>query len=419
LGKSPFSQRAITGLDAVTSTIEFLAIHTIAFWYRRKRLCGHELEVRFSLEKQNILIIGGGIGGLTSAIALGKDGHRLTIAEKDPDWAVYGVGIIQQGNVVRAMKQLGIIDDYLDSGFGFNFVEVCIPTGEMVARIPSHPLVEGYPANMGVSRPGLHKVLGDRAIAAGAEVRLGLTVNRLDDDGTQVTAHFSDGTSDSYDLVIGADGLYSRTREQIFPESPKPEFTGQSVWRYNFAKPADLDCLRAYDGQIGIGLVPLSETLMYMYVTTPEPDNPWYETNGLAAAMQGKLAGAPPAIAALAADITVDKEVVYKPLETIMIAGDWHKGRVVLLGDAVHATTPHLGQGAGMAIEDSIVLAEEIANADTPEAAFAAFRNRRFERCKYIVDASLAICNGQLGKSPRVDQADATRAMFVETAKPI
>ena len=371
------------------------------------------------MKNLNILIIGGGIGGLTSAIALGRDGHRLTIVEKDPDWAVYGVGIIQQGNVIRAMKQLGIIDDYLDSGFGFNFVEVCIPTGQMVARIPSHPLVEGYPANMGVSRPGLHKVLGERAKATGAEVRLGVTVEALEDDAAQVTARFSDGSSGSFDLVIGADGLYSRTREQILPEQARPEFTGQSVWRYNFAKPADLDCLRAYDGQIGIGLVPLSENLMYMYVTTPEPGNPWYETKGLAASMRSKLEGAPPAIAALASQINVDEEVVYKPLEALMIEGDWHKGRVVLLGDAVHATTPHLGQGAGMAIEDSIVLAEEIANADTPESAFAAFRNRRFDRCNYIVTASLAICHGQLGKGPRVDQADATRAMFEETAKPI
>ena len=72
----------------------------------------------------NILIIGGGIGGLTAAIALGKAWHRLTIIEKDPDWAVYGVGIIQQANVVRAMAQLGIIDDYLEAGFGFDFVVV-------------------------------------------------------------------------------------------------------------------------------------------------------------------------------------------------------------------------------------------------------------------------------------------------------
>lgn len=371
------------------------------------------------MQGQDILIIGGGIGGLTSAIALGRDGHRITIIEKDPDWAVYGVGIIQQGNVVRAVKALGIIDDYLDAGFGFDFVEVCIPTGACVARIPAPQLVEGYPANVGIGRPALHAVLGNRAKAAGASVRLGLTVDALEDDGTRVTARFSDGTSGSFDLVIGADGLYSRTRGQIFEGAPQPGFTGQSVWRYNFEKPADLDCLRAYDGAIGIGLVPLSSTLMYIFVTTPEPGNPRYAVEGLAARMRDRLKDAPPGIAELAAQIQDDAGVVYKPLETLFVDGDWHKGRIVLLGDAVHATTPHLGQGAGMAIEDSLVLAEEIARAQTPHEAFTAFRARRHDRCKYIVDASLALCRGQLGLGPRIEQATATRDMFDIVSQPL
>ena len=102
-----------------------------------------------------------------------------------------------------------------------------------------------------------------------------------------------------------------------------------------------------------------------------------------------------------------------------MLDGPWHKGRVVLLGDAVHATTPHLGQGAGMAIEDAIVLADELAQHDAPEAAFSAYRDRRFERCRYIVEESLAICRGQLGKGPPVDNANATAEMFAEVAEPI
>ncbi len=101
------------------------------------------------MRHQNILIIGGGIGGLTSAIALGRNGHQLTIVERDPAWAVYGVGIIQQSNVVRAVKQLGIIDDYLSAGFGFDFVEVYLPNGDRAARLPTPRLVDGYPANVG------------------------------------------------------------------------------------------------------------------------------------------------------------------------------------------------------------------------------------------------------------------------------
>jgi 2-polyprenyl-6-methoxyphenol hydroxylase-like FAD-dependent oxidoreductase len=92
---------------------------------------------------------------------------------------------------------------------------------------------------------------------------------------------------------------------------------------------------------------------------------------------------------------------------------------VVLLGDAVHSTTPHLGQGAGMAIEDVIVLIEELQRHSIPEAAFTAYRERRFSRCKYIVDASLAICRGQLGVGPRIDQAKATREMFDIVARPL
>ena len=371
------------------------------------------------MKSQNILIIGGGIGGLTSAIALGRDGHRISIIEKDPGWAVYGVGIIQQGNVIRAVKQLGIIDDYLDAGFGFDFVEVFTPTGEKVARMPSPKLVEGYPANVGIGRRALHAVLGARAKAAGADVRLGVVAEALEDDGEGVTVRFSEGESERFDLVIGADGLYSRTREQLFPAAPKPEFTGQAVWRYNFPKLDDLDCLQAYEGKIGAGLVPLASDLMYIFVTTPEPGNPWYPLDGLAAAMRAKLAGMPAAIAALAEQITDDAAVVYKPLESQFITGDWHKGRTVLLGDAVHATTPHLGQGAGMAIEDSLVLADEIARAETPESAFAAFRARRYERCKFIVETSLALCHGQIGLGPVIEQATATKAMFEVIAQPI
>jgi 2-polyprenyl-6-methoxyphenol hydroxylase-like FAD-dependent oxidoreductase len=111
--------------------------------------------------------------------------------------------------------------------------------------------------------------------------------------------------------------------------------------------------------------------------------------------------------------------VVYRPLEGLLLDGPWHKGRVALLGDAVHAATPHLGQGAGMAIEDSLVLAEELARHDDLDAALTAYRERRFERCRYIVESSLAICHGQIGLGPPVDNARATAEMFAMTAQPI
>lgn len=371
------------------------------------------------MDAQRILVIGGGIGGLTAAIALRATGHDVHVIERDPDWSVYGVGIIQQSNVVRAMSELGLLDDYLSAGVGFDAVEIFLPDGTMIARVPSPRLVEGKPANVGIGRCALHKVLGDRTLASGATVQLGVTTASIEDDGAGVNVAFSDGSSGRYDLVIGADGVYSQTRSALFPDVPEPQFTGQAVWRYNFPRPEGLDALQVYNGRTGVGLVPISSTLMYMYVTTAEPDNPRYPREGLAATMRGKLAETAPAIRALAEQIVDDEGVVYRPLEGLLVEGPWHKGRVVLLGDAIHATTPHLGQGAGMAIEDSLVLADELSRHDNLDTALTAYRDRRFDRCAYIVRESLAICHGQIGRGPPVDNAKATHAMFAIVAPPI
>ena len=367
-----------------------------------------------------ILIVGGGIGGLTAAIASCRKGFQVEIIEKDPDWTVYGVGIIQQANVVRAVAQLGILDEYLDASVGFDFVEVYRPDGGLIARIPTAKLAEGYPSNLGISRPALQKVLGDNARKAGAAVRLGVVVERLDQGENGIDVAFSDGTKGYYDLVVGADGLYSQMRQEHFPEARAPEFTGQGVWRYNLPRPEGMDCLRSYEGQVASGLVPLSRDLVYMFVTTPEPGNPRYPHDGLAAAMREKLQQAALPMREMAEQITDDEGVVYKPLEWHFMEGDWFKGRLVLIGDAVHGTTPHLGQGAGMAIEDGIVLAEELAaHVGDISGALKAYQQRRFERCKYIVEASVAICMSQLGKGPHLEQAPATTEMFKVTAQPI
>ncbi|MDT8398591.1 MAG: FAD-dependent oxidoreductase [Pseudomonadales bacterium] len=371
------------------------------------------------MKELSILVVGGGIAGLTSGIALSRKDFAVQIIEKDPEWSVYGVGIVQQSNVVRAVDQLGIIDDYLDAGFAFDRIDVYKPDGELAARIPAPRLTEKYPAQLGIGRRALQEVLADSATSLGAKVRLGVVVKSLQEDENGVEVAFSDDSRGRYDLVIGADGVYSQIRDMIFPDSPQPEFAGQGVWRYNFRRPAAMDSLSVYEGPVGTGLVPLSEELMYMYVTSPEPGNPRYPRKGLAKAMRGKLGNAPPVIAEYARQITEDDEVVYKPLNWLMIEGDWYKGRTMLIGDAAHATTPHLGQGAGMAIEDSVVLAEELSRQSSIYKAFDAFMKRREERCRYIVETSVAICKGQLGEGPLVNNAAATAEMFKVTAEPI
>lgn len=366
------------------------------------------------------LVIGGGIGGLSAAIALRQAGFEVDIIERDPKWSVYGVGIIQQANVVRAVAQLGVIGDYVASGYGFDHVKIFAPNGQEVATVPTPTLAEGYPSNVGIGRPALQKVLGEKAQAAGAKLRLGITVSRMQDDGHCVSVAFSDDITGVYEGVIGADGVYSQTRKELFPEAPKPEFTGQSVWRYNFKRRPEVQGLWVYNGSPGVGLVPMGQDIMYMYVTTAEPGNPWFDKDKLAQEMRSRIENHPsPVIRELATEITEPEGIVYRPLEGLMLDGDWSKGRVALLGDAVHATTPHLGQGAGLAIEDAIVLADELSKTEDVAAAFVAYRERRIKRCEYVVKSSLAICMGQLGKGPLVDNHKATAEMFQVVAEPI
>lgn len=371
------------------------------------------------MDRLSVLVCGAGIGGLTAAIALRQSGFAVELIEKDPQWSVYGVGIIQQGNVLRAVQQLGLLDRYIDAGAGFDAVEVYLPNGVRAARVPSPRLLPDKPANLGVSRRALQQVLADAALAAGARIRLGVTVSAVTQDDHAVEVTLSDGQTLRCDLLVGADGVHSQMRSLVAPDAPPPAFTGQAVWRYNLPKPAGLDALHVYNGRTGAGLVPISHELMYLYLTTPEPGNPRYPTAGLAQQMQSRMAGCAPAIQQLAQQITDDAAVVYRPLEWTLLESDWHRGRIVLLGDAVHTATPHLGQGAGMAIEDSLVLAQMLTEHDQMSVALHAYRERRFDRCAWIVRESLAICMGQLGQGPPVDNAKATAAMFAITAQPI
>ena len=343
----------------------------------------------------------------------------MTVAERSDGNSVEGVGISQQANVVRALASVGLRDEYLAAGYAYEAVEIYAPDGALVARIPSRSLIEGYPASLGIPRPALQKVLAAAAIDAGAHISHRTSVLEMSQFDEHVEVVLTEGTKDRYDAVIGADGIYSQMRGMLFPRAAPPQFTGQAVWRYNLPRPAGFEALQVYNGPTGVGLVPMSDRQIYIYATTPEPDNPSYPIEGLAARMRERLARCSPKIREVAEQVVDDKAVVYRPLEIVFLDGPWHKGRVALLGDAVHATTPHLGQGGGMAIEDAVVIAEELERHASPQEAFAAYQERRFERCRYVVERSLEICRGQLGQGPLVDNARAGQEMNALLAQPI
>ena len=374
------------------------------------------------MDLNSVLIVGGGIGGLTAAIALRRKGYPVEIIERDPAWSVYGVGIIQQMNVVRAMNDLGVLEAYLEKGSGFSTTTIYAgPGGVQDARFET-PRLAGpdYPSNAGIRRRDLQQVLGDEAKRLGSIVRLGITIATMDDTGDGVDVTFSDGSTGRYDIVIGADGIFSATRDAILPDAPKPEYTGQWVWRYNLPRPDSLEGIEIFVGPCNAGLVPMTNDLMYMFLVSQEEPDMMLPTDGAAAAMRARINMAPPQITSLMDQITDDAGVVARPMEVIFLKDHpWHKGRVVLLGDAVHASTPHLAQGAGMAIEDGLVLAEELENASDTETAFSTYRTRRFDRVAFVAENSIRVGEMQMGKVPPFDAGALTGQSIKLMCEPI
>lgn len=370
---------------------------------------------------KKVLIVGGGIGGLCAAIALRRQAIEVDLVELKTQWTVYGVGIIQQSNVVREMAKLGVLDGYLDAAYAFEDVTINTTAGEQLAQIPGQRLAgPKYPANVGISRLALHQVLSETTIALGASIRLGLSVQSLEQVDEGVDVLLTDGSRDCYDLVVGADGLYSRIRGLLFGEQYRPRFTGQSVWRYNFPRAAGIDHLTTFQGPAGnAGLVPLGRDQMYLFVTSHEPANPRMDAATLATQMRQRLSGFTGLIGELREQILDSDQVVYKPLEVVFVSEPWYRGRVVLIGDAVHATTPHLGQGAGMAIEDAVVLGEELVADGSVEQQLERFMARRYERCKFISESSVLAGDNEMTHDSGFDRIGLVRRMLEVTAEPI
>ncbi|MFY7828610.1 MAG: FAD-dependent monooxygenase [Flectobacillus sp.] len=335
-----------------------------------------------------ILIVGGGIGGQSVAIALKKAGFEPEIIELHQEFNVYGVGIIQQANALRALDAIGVADEAIRRGSPYGKVKLCIPTGQQIGEAGTPPIGR-FPSHNGISRKILHDILFEEAQKVGVKYRMGLTVESIINQETGVEVTFTDGSSGSYDILVAADGINSKVRKMVFGEY-KPNYVGLSVWRYAFPRPKDLDTGYIYFGKKSkIGIIPMTADKCYIFVNSAEGENPIIPESELVEKLKSYMRAFPvPIVQELVEQVTDAKLVNYRTLETLKLPEPWHKNRVIVIGDAAHATIPQLGSGAALAIEDAVVLTEELQKSTTVDEAFDNFMNRRLQRCQMVVEAS-------------------------------
>ncbi|MGS0684300.1 FAD-dependent monooxygenase [Nakamurella sp. GG22] len=343
-----------------------------------------------------VLIIGAGLAGCAAAIRLAEAGVSVELIDVKPDVAAVGSGITLQGNALRALNRLGVWDTVQRKGYAFNTLGLRAPDANGTLLVELDDVRTGgpdLPATAGMYRPDLARILIDRAVDVGAKVRFGVAGTRLTQYDADVEVTFSDGTASSYDLVIGADGVRSWTRQAIGIEL-ETQPTGMGIWRIFAPRPAGVtrtDLIYGGPSYIA-GYCPTGENTLYAYIVEPAvdrsdttPEERLDIVRELASAYHGPWDD-------IRAGLTDPSRINYTKFETHVLEAPWNRRRVVVIGDAAHVCPPTLAQGGAQALEDALVLTELLVDRDTMDnTLWEAFADRRLPRVKTVVDASLQL----------------------------
>jgi 2-polyprenyl-6-methoxyphenol hydroxylase-like FAD-dependent oxidoreductase len=243
----------------------------------------------------------------------------------------------------------------------------------------------------------------------------------MNEDAEGIEVRFTDGEARTYDLVVGADGLNSHVRKALFPEVAEPAYTGQGVWRAVLRRPANINNAIMWMGpHLKAGVNPVSPDSMYLFLTEDRPTNERIDSSEFLSLLRKLLSNfSAPELKEIAEQLNESSHIIYRPLEGLLVERPWFKGRVVLIGDTVHATTPHLASGACIGIEDALVLAEECERADDVETALSRFQERRWERCRMVVQNSKRLGDIEISGGDKQEHASIMRESLLALAQPI
>jgi len=323
------------------------------------------------------IVVGAGIGGLSAAIALRRGGHDVMVLERAPRLDPVGAGITLFANAMDALGRLGVAEAVAAAGAPARHSAILTSDGRELSTLPVE-LLDGMVA---VHRGDLQAAL----LQAAGEVRLGVEVTDIDQSGDGVVVKAADGSEERGDLLVGADGLWSRIRGSVI--SAAPRYGGYAAWRGVSPVAIETGHLSESWG-IGerFGLVDIgSQTYWFATANTPEGETD--DPSERKAELVRRFSGWHAPIATVL-DATPETTILRNDVYFLDPLPDWSAGRIVLLGDAAHATTPGVGQGAAQAIEDAVVLADELARHEEPADALAGYESVRRPRAELALKLS-------------------------------
>jgi len=333
------------------------------------------------------LVVGGGIGGLSLARELALRKLPVTVLEKAPRIAPVGAGIIMNPNAMHVLERNGLAQGLRAQSWPYLQRETCNRRGRTLALRDYGPLYETGKLARGalVHRAHLHDVLFG-GVPEGV-VHFGAAVRQISFSSNGISVKTEAGETFEADVLVGADGIHSTVRRHLFGEV-EPIYMGYRSHRMVLDNNAGIECFTELQGQgQRIGLVPIAPGRIYIWTTFNSPPEPAPQLASADAFRAMFAQFTDPRVVKLFSQIRSPDEIITTDVEELR-QERWHEGRAVLLGDAVHAMTPNIGQGAGMAMEDAAVLAEELASSSDVEASLKNYVRRRKPRVDTIVRVS-------------------------------
>lgn len=353
-----------------------------------------------------VVIVGSGIGGLTAGIALHQAGYQVELYDRVGELRPAGAGISLWSNGVKVLNCLGLGDQIAKFGGQMDRMQYVYCDGELMNHIDLYPLIEAvgqrpYP----VARADLQKFLLD---AFPGPVRLNSRCVAVEQDGQSVTAIFADGYRATGDLLIACDGIRSTLRNYVLDTEIQPRYAGYVNW--NGLVPADDQLAPANTWRIYVGehkrasMMPVGDNRFYFFFDVPLEKGTPIHPDGIRAELEGYFKGWPHPVQSLIQRLDPDQTNRIEihdvgPLDRFV------RGRVALLGDAAHTTTPDLGQGGCQALEDALVLTRYLVSTNLGvEDALKRYEAERKERTSGIVLKARKRTDQIHGKDPAVTQ---------------